>query len=74
MFCFNVSAFAPLKESGQYNTQLSPTYHTAFILMNNKVPPLDNKLVRQALSYATDRDTMITVAYEGLASPHLPHG
>ncbi|WP_299298806.1 ABC transporter substrate-binding protein [uncultured Fretibacterium sp.] len=69
MFCFNVSAFAPLKESGQYNTQLSPTYHTAFILMNNKVPPLDNKLVRQALSYATDRDTMITVAYEGLASP-----
>lgn len=69
MFCFNVSAFAPLEESGLYNTKLAPTYHTAYILLNNKVAPLDNKLVRQALSHATDRETMITIAYEGLASP-----
>ena len=69
MFCFNVSAFKPLEETGLYNTKLAPTFHTAFILMNNKVAPLDNKLVRQALSHATDRDTMIAIAYEGLASP-----
>ena len=69
MFCYNVSAFAPLKDSGKYNTALTATYHTANILLNNKVAPLDNKLVRQALSYATDRDTMIAIAYEGLAQP-----
>lgn len=69
MFCYNVSAFAPLEESGKYNTKLTATFHTANILLNNGVAPLDNKLVRQALSYATDRDTMITIAYEGLASP-----
>lgn len=69
MFCYNVSAFAPLEASGLYNTALTPTYHTANILLNNKVTPLDNKLVRQALSHATDRETMIKVAYEGLAQP-----
>ena len=37
--------------------------------MNNKLKPLDDKRVRQALSYATDRETMIAIAYEGLASP-----
>ena len=68
-FCYNVSAFAPLEATGKYNTQLATQKHTAVILLNNKVAPLDNKLVRQALSYATDRDTMITIAYEGLASP-----
>lgn len=68
-FCYNVSAFAPLEETGNYNTQLATQKHTAVILLNNEVAPLDNKLVRQALSYATDRDTMIAIAYEGLASP-----
>ncbi|NLX75733.1 MAG: ABC transporter substrate-binding protein [Synergistaceae bacterium] len=69
MFCYNVSAFKPLEESGNFNTSLTATFHTANILMNNKVAPLDNKLVRQALSYATDRDAMIEIAYEGLAAP-----
>lgn len=65
----NVSAFAPLEASGKYNTMLSAQKHTALILLNNTVAPLDNKLVRQALSYATDRETMIAIAYEGLAQP-----
>ena len=69
LFCYNVSAFAPLAETGNYNTKLAATYHTAYILMNNKLKPLDDKRVRQALSYATDRETMIAIAYEGLASP-----
>lgn len=68
-FCYNVSAYAPLQESGKYNTELVAQQHTAVILLNNSVPPLDNKLVRQALSYATDRETMIAIAYEGLAEP-----
>jgi len=69
MMCYNVSAYAPLEESGKYNTALAPTFHTAFIALNNTVEPLNNKLVRQALSYATDRQTMIDIAYEGLAQP-----
>ena len=69
MMCYNVSSYAPLADSGKYNTYLAPTFHTAFIALNNGVEPLNNKLVRQALSYATDRETMITIAYEGLAQP-----
>ena len=69
MFCYNVSAFAPLEASGKYNTKLAATYHTANILMNNKSAPLDNVHLRRALAHATDRETMIEIAYEGLASP-----
>jgi ABC-type transport system substrate-binding protein len=69
MMCYNVSSYAPLEETGKYNTYLAPTFHTAFIALNNTVEPLNNKLVRQALSYATDRETMIAIAYEGLAQP-----
>ncbi len=69
LFCYNVSSYAPLEETGKYNTQLVTANHTAVILLNNAVEPLNDKRVRQALSYATDRDTMIAVAYEGLALP-----
>ncbi len=69
MYCYNVSAYAPLEESGKYNTELTSTLHTALILLNNKVAPLDNVHVRRALAYATDRETMIEIAYEGLAAP-----
>ncbi len=68
-FCYNVSAYQPLADSGKYNSELVAQNHTAVILLNNQVEPLDNKLVRQALSYATDRETMINIAYEGLAQP-----
>jgi len=37
--------------------------------MNTSVPPLDNKLVRQALSYATDRKRMVDTALPGLGQP-----
>ena len=68
-FCYNTSAYAPLAETGKYNTELVAQRHTAVILLNNQVAPLDNKLVRQALSHATDRETMIAIAYDGLAAP-----
>ena len=69
MYCYNVSAYAPLEASGKYNTLCTPCLHTANILMNNKSAPLDNVLVRRALAHCTDRETMIEIAYEGLASP-----
>jgi len=38
-----------------------------FLVVNNSVPPFDNLLVRQALSYAIDRDEVLLVAAEGNA-------
>ncbi len=39
------------------------------ILMNCKKPPLDNKLVRQALNYTVDRETINNLAYFGQFIP-----
>lgn len=41
----------------------------AGLIINNDTPPLDNVLVRQALSYATPYDAVRKVAYSGLAKP-----
>lgn len=68
-FCYNTSAFAPLEETGKYNTALVAQQHTAVIHLNNGVAPLDNPLVRKALAHAADRDTMIAIAYDGMAAP-----
>ncbi|NCB30870.1 MAG: ABC transporter substrate-binding protein, partial [Clostridia bacterium] len=65
----NISAFQPLVDTGSFNTEAVTTLHTAYISMNNEVAPFDNKLVRQALTYAADRATMVAIAYEGLAVP-----
>jgi len=67
--CYNPSSFAGLEASGKFNTKLCPTLHTAYILLNNTKAPFDSILVRQALNYAADKETMISVAYEGLAVP-----
>ncbi|MGD9569129.1 MAG: ABC transporter substrate-binding protein [Sedimentibacter sp.] len=65
----NPSSYANIEASGKFNTKLLPTLHTAYIVMNNTKAPFDNKLVRQALNYAADKETMIAIAYEGLAVP-----
>ncbi len=39
------------------------------IAINNQIPPFDNKLVRQALRYAIDRDLVNQVAFQGLGAP-----
>ena len=54
-------------ESGKYNSQIATTPHTAFIAFNTTKAPFDNKLVRQALSYAADKQTIIKIAYDGMA-------
>ena len=68
-FCYNTSAYAPLADTGNYNTALVAQQHTAVIHLNNGVEPLNNPLVRKALAHATDRDTMISIAYDGMAAP-----
>jgi peptide/nickel transport system substrate-binding protein len=39
------------------------------LLFNNQKAPLDNLLVRQALAYATDRDTLNTLVWDGARIP-----
>ncbi len=41
-----------------------------FGFMNDSLPPFDNPLVRQALSYTIDRDTIANSIYHGLAVPY----
>ncbi len=53
----------------QYAFAALPTKHTALLSMNHEREPFNNKLVRQALNYATDRETMCQVAFEGYAEP-----
>lgn len=42
--------------------------HTAIVELNTTVAPFDNKLVRQAFSYAADKDSIIQIAYDGYAT------
>ena len=65
----SAAQYLEMKKSGQFNTGAMATLHTALIHLNNKVAPFDNKLVRQALNYATDKETMILISFEGLAVP-----
>ena len=52
-------------------TQVYQTEGSGFIglAINNQFPPFDNKLVRQALRYAVDRELVNQVAFLGLGGP-----
>lgn len=64
------ASWATLSSNSNYNTYLSPTNHTSFFHVNiHNNDALSNKLVRQALSYAIDRESMIIAAYDGIAQP-----
>lgn len=45
-----------------------PSTNNWMLQMNNKIPPFDNKLVRQAFAYAIPYDTLIKQVYYGRAS------
>jgi oligopeptide transport system substrate-binding protein len=47
----------------------APEICTYYLGFNNSKPPLDNKLVRQALSYAIDRDKLIQTMLKGGQKP-----
>lgn len=42
----NISAYPQLADSGNFNTELVTTLHTAYIALNNTVAPFDNVKVR----------------------------
>lgn len=55
-------------DNPEFNTQQTLPLYTAVIAMNTKVPPFDNKLVRQAFSCAADKQSIIDIAYEGFGT------
>ncbi|MGI6784567.1 MAG: ABC transporter substrate-binding protein [Aminivibrio sp.] len=64
------ASWARFKANPDYNTYLSPTNHTSFFQINTTAgDALADKRVRQALSYAMDRETMIIAAYDEIAQP-----
>lgn len=54
-----------LKNNPNVQVVISPTYAGWSLAMNTRKPPLDNKLVRQALSYAFPYDQVVKYAFSG---------
>ena len=59
-----------LSANREYNSYLAPTSHTSFFHVNvHDGDARSNKLVRQAMSYAMDREGMCIAAMDGIAQP-----
>lgn len=52
----------------KFTTQTTLPFYTALIAMNFKVEPFNNKLVRQAFTYACNKQNIIDIAYEGFGT------
>ena len=63
------SQLADIEGNDNFTVETVQTLKTAILAINTTVAPLDNKLVRQAMTYAVDKESIITVAYEGYAVP-----
>jgi peptide/nickel transport system substrate-binding protein len=60
--------FARLRGDAKFRALTVPS-STSVIGSNVTKPPTDNKLVRQALNYAMDRQRMVEIAFRGAAEP-----
>jgi peptide/nickel transport system substrate-binding protein len=54
--------------NSKLTSQKTLPLYTAVIAMNTKVAPFDNKIIRQALSYACDKQSIVDIAYEGFGT------
>lgn len=58
-----------LKDNPDITLHVDTSRTAGYFGMNNEVPPFDNKLVRQAVSYAFPYDEMINQVWNGFATP-----
>lgn len=58
-----------VKEDENLQLLLRPSMNVGYLALNNEKAPLDNKLVRQALNYAVDKQSIVDAFYAGLAKP-----
>jgi peptide/nickel transport system substrate-binding protein len=57
----------------RFQVLVGNTEGETILAMNNKLPPFDNKLVREAISHAIDRKAIIDGAMYGLGTPIGTH-
>lgn len=60
---------APFEHNAGYQVVTGPGTGKVDLVLNNAYGPLQNKLVRQAISYATNKQAIIDVASAGPAKP-----
>ena len=65
----NTSNWETLKADPNYQTAELTTNHVTYMIMNTKQAPFDNPLVREAISYAVNRDDAIAMALNGMGTP-----
>jgi peptide/nickel transport system substrate-binding protein len=56
-----------INATGRANAGSTPSTRTAFIKFNTLKPPMDNKLFRQALNYAIDKEGIVSGIFDGQA-------
>ena len=52
-----------------FATSARPSNHVVYLIFNTETEPFNNKELRQAVAYAVNRQDIIDVAADGLASP-----
>lgn len=58
-----------IKNSDQYSTVSRTGLAVGFLSINNEVAPFDNKLVRQAVNHALNKEDICLMTMDGLAVP-----
>jgi peptide/nickel transport system substrate-binding protein len=66
---FNTPSWSDIKADSKYKTAELTTNHVTYMVMNTTKAPFDNKLVREAIACAINRDDVISMAMDGLAKP-----
>src|SRR4029077_16141942 len=64
-----IQDFARLKKHPNYQALLEPAGRFYYLGANTTVPPLDNKLVRQALFYTLNRQRFVDTVSLGFGTP-----
>lgn len=70
---FPPDAVAQVKDNANLKVVVGSTEGETILAINNKKPPFDNLKVRQAISYALDRQSIIDGAVGGLGIPIGSH-
>lgn len=61
----NPTDYADLEAAGKLQVIEGPGAYIRYICFNVTTPPFDTPEVRQAISYAVDRDAVVSIAYQG---------
>jgi len=65
----NPSDYVDLEAAGKLQVIKGPGAQIRYLCFNATTPPFDQKELRQAISYAVERDQLTSVAFQGTHSP-----